>query len=256
MCTIVLLRRPGDGWPLMLAANRDEMLTRAALPPGRHWPDQPEVIAGQDLEAGGTWLGLNDRGLVAAISNRRGSLGPAPGMRSRGALPLKALAHDSAVRAAADLAELDVGLYRPFNLVIADCRDAFWLCNREGDDAIDCTAIPTGLSMLTAAELDDRTSDVFDLDEAVAEAEKLVPFVVALANDLLDQNLLRKRLVVVQRAEHPAIEEVIHPQQLRLGTHEGLVGSAGEEHREAPLLQRFKQAASAGHDHLVGLGLT
>ena len=158
MCTIVLLRRPGDGWPLMLAANRDEMLTRGTLPPGRHWPDQPEVVAGRDLEAGGTWLGLNDRGLVAAISNRRGSLGPAPGMRSRGALPLKALAHDSAVRAAADLAELDVGLYRPFNLVIADCRDAFWLCNREGADAIDCTAIPTGLSMLTAAELDDRTS--------------------------------------------------------------------------------------------------
>lgn len=158
MCTIVLLRRPGHGWPLMLAANRDEMLTRGTLPPGCHWPDQPQVIAGRDLEAGGTWLGLNDRGLVAAISNRRGSLGPARGMRSRGELPLKVLAHDSAARAAADLGELDAGLYRPFNLVIADCRDAFWLCKREGVAAIDCTAIPEGLSMLTAAELDDRTS--------------------------------------------------------------------------------------------------
>lgn len=158
MCTIVILRRPGHPWPLLLAANRDEMLSRTALPPGRHWPDRPRVIAGRDLEAGGTWLGLNDRGLVAAISNRRGSLGPAPGLRSRGELPLNALAHDRADRAAAAMAALDPGLYRPFNLVIADGDEAFWLCNREGAGAIDCSAIPTGLSMLTAAELDDPTS--------------------------------------------------------------------------------------------------
>ncbi len=158
MCTIVILRRPGHLWPLLVAANRDEMLSREAVPPGRHWPDQPDVIAGQDLRAGGTWLGLNDLGLVAAISNRRGSLGPAPGLRSRGEIPLKALAHESATRAAAALAALDAGLYRPFNLVIADSDDAFWLCKREGADAIERTAIPFGLSMLTAGELDDPTS--------------------------------------------------------------------------------------------------
>ena len=158
MCTIVILRRAGHPWPLLVAANRDEMLSRAALAPGRYWPEQPQVIAGRDLDAGGTWLGLNDHGMVAAISNRRGSLGPAPGLRSRGEIPLKALAHDKAASAAADLAALDAGLYRPFNLVIADREDAFWLCNREAADAIDCTVIPAGLSMLTVAELDDRTS--------------------------------------------------------------------------------------------------
>lgn len=158
MCTIVILRAPGHPWPLLIAANRDEMLSRQATPPGRHWPDQPDVIAGRDLEAGGTWLALNDHGLVAAISNRRGSLGPAPGLRSRGELPLKALAHDSASRAAAAMETLDPGLYRPFNLVIADRNDAFWLCRREAAEAIDCSAIPHGLSMLTAAELNDPTS--------------------------------------------------------------------------------------------------
>ena len=65
MCTIVLLRSPGQAWPLLVAANRDEMLTREALPPGRHWPDQPDVVAGRDLVAGGTWLGLNDQGPVS-----------------------------------------------------------------------------------------------------------------------------------------------------------------------------------------------
>ena len=158
MCTIVLLRAPGQAWPLLLAANRDEMLSREALAPARHWPDRPDVVAGRDLAAGGTWLGLNDQGLIAAISNRRGALGPAPGLRSRGELPLMALANGSATRAAEALATLDAGLYRPFNLILADCHEAYLLCNRQGAGAIDCSVIPDGLSMLTAAELDDQTS--------------------------------------------------------------------------------------------------
>ena len=49
MCTVVILRRPGHPWPLVFAANRDEMLDRPWRPPGRHWPERPEVVAG--LEA-------------------------------------------------------------------------------------------------------------------------------------------------------------------------------------------------------------
>ena len=67
MCTLVLLRRPGHDWPLVLAANRDEMIDRPARPPARHWPDRPEVVAGLDELAGGSWLGLNDHGVVAGI---------------------------------------------------------------------------------------------------------------------------------------------------------------------------------------------
>ena len=47
--------------------NRDEMKTRRSKPPGRHWPDRPEIIAGIDETAGGGWLGVNDFGVVAAI---------------------------------------------------------------------------------------------------------------------------------------------------------------------------------------------
>ena len=46
MCTVVLLIRPSCSWPLMLAANRDEMLDRVWDPPAAYWPDQPGVIAG------------------------------------------------------------------------------------------------------------------------------------------------------------------------------------------------------------------
>ena len=65
MCTIVLLRRVGNAWPLVLAANRDEMGDRPWVAPGRHWPDRADVVAGLDEHAGGTWLGVNDAGVVA-----------------------------------------------------------------------------------------------------------------------------------------------------------------------------------------------
>ena len=100
MCTLVLLRRPAHDWPLIIAANRDEMVDRPALPPARHWPDRSEIVAGLDRLAGGSWLGLNDWGVAAAVLNRQGSLGPAAGRRSRGELVLEALDHADAVAAA------------------------------------------------------------------------------------------------------------------------------------------------------------
>ena len=100
MCTVVLLIRPGHDWPVMLAANRDERLDRAWDAPAEHWGGHPGVIAGRDRTAGGTWMGINRHGVVAAVLNRQGSLGPAPGKRSRGDLPLLALQHHSAQAAA------------------------------------------------------------------------------------------------------------------------------------------------------------
>jgi len=87
MCTVVILRRPGHAWPIIIAANRDEMANRPWLPPGRHWPDRADVVAGIDQLAGGTWLGINDLGVVAGILNRRNSLGHDPRLRSRGSWP-------------------------------------------------------------------------------------------------------------------------------------------------------------------------
>ena len=125
MCTLVLLRRPGHQWPLILGANRDEMVGRPWQAPGRHWDDRPNVVAGLDELAGGSWLGVNDEGVVAAILNRVGTLGPAAGKRSRGELVLDALDYPDAAEAAEALAALDPEAHRPFNLVIADNRDAF-----------------------------------------------------------------------------------------------------------------------------------
>jgi hypothetical protein len=157
MCTVVLLRRPGHDWPLLIAANRDEMRDRPWRPPGRHWPDRPEVLAGFDELAGGSWFGLNDNGVVAAILNRRNTLGPAPGMRSRGELVLDALDHADARAAAEAVADLDAHAYRGFNLIVADQDAAFWVrsLGPDGPPRPDVTEIAPGLSMITAGDLDD-----------------------------------------------------------------------------------------------------
>lgn len=160
MCTVILLKRPTHPWPLLLGANRDEMEGRPWTPPARHWADRGDVTAGLDDLGGGTWLGVNDRGMVAGVLNRHGTLGPAPDKRSRGELPLEALDFESAQAAADALSHLNPGAYRPFNMVIADAQDAFWLAAREGENRIHVAPIPKGLHMLSAHDLDDTQGSV------------------------------------------------------------------------------------------------
>ena len=159
MCTVVILRQPNCPWPVIIAANRDEMSHRLWCPPARHWDEHPHVVAGIDEEAGGTWMGLNDDGLLAAVLNRPGSLGPAKGKRSRGELPLEALSHAEATEAAKAIAHLDGRAYRSFNMLIADARDAFWVRSTGDRAKVDILPVGTGISMLTANDLNDTQSD-------------------------------------------------------------------------------------------------
>jgi hypothetical protein len=157
MCTVVTLFRPGHPVPLLLAANRDEMLARAWDLPGAHWPEQPDVVAGRDHSGGGTWMGINRAGVVAAVLNRQGSLGPAPGKRSRGELPLLALREGSAAEAAHAISRLDAGLWRSFNMVLAD-RNGVIFVRGLGHGAVTAEALPAGLHMVTSRDPNDRHS--------------------------------------------------------------------------------------------------
>lgn len=184
MCTVLILRRPGHAWPLMIAANRDEMLDRPWRPPGRHWSDRPQVVAGLDELADGSWCGINDDGVLAAVLNREGALGPAAGKRSRGELVLDALDHADAPLDA--LSHLDTRAWRPFSLLIADNRDAWLLTHGNAEagsprvtaptgDRVAVTAIPAGWSMITARGLNNpacpRTRHFLPLFQAAAVPE-------------------------------------------------------------------------------------
>ena len=162
MCTLVILRRPGHRWPVLIGANRDEMIERPSKPPGRHWPDRPELTAGLDMLAGGSWLGINDWGVAAAVLNRHGSLGPAPDRRSRGELVLEALDHADAAAAAEALSHLDPEAYRTFNLIIADGSYGFWL-RHAGGPRIELRPLKEGLSMIAASDLDDLATRRLEL---------------------------------------------------------------------------------------------
>ncbi|MEE8506366.1 MAG: NRDE family protein [Kiloniellales bacterium] len=180
MCTVIVLRRPGHPWPLVLAANRDEMADRPWRPPGRHWPDRPHVVAGLDEKAGGSWLGLNDHGVVAGVLNRVDSLGSAKNKKSRGELVLEALDHSDATAAATQVSHLNAGDYRSFNMVVADNQNAFWLRNLDeergaegGPATIEVFELPPGLSMITARDRNDPTSP--RIHEHLPRLEKAEP---------------------------------------------------------------------------------
>ena len=158
MCTLVILRRPAHQWPLIIGANRDEMGDRPWAVPARHWPERPQTTAGLDKTGGGSWLGINDYGLIAGVLNRPGTLGPIAGKRTRGELVLEALDHADATTAADALCHINPDAYRPFNLVVADRFNAFWLCLKEGAKSVIKNPIPEGFSMITAHDLNDTTS--------------------------------------------------------------------------------------------------
>lgn len=154
MCTLIILRRPGHPWPLLLAGNRDELPDRPWAAPGRHWQDRPELVAGLDRLAEGSWMGINDHGLTSVVMNRAKSLGPDPLKRSRGELVLEALDHAEAAEAAQALSQLNPDAYRPFNLFIGDPQQAFWIRNADG--MIETEEITAGLHMLTSLDLNDE----------------------------------------------------------------------------------------------------
>ncbi len=158
MCTLLILNRPGHAWPLILGANRDEMAGRPWTAPGPHWPDRPGVVAGRDDLAGGSWLGVNARGVAAAMLNRQGTLGPEAGKRSRGELVLLALDQEAAADAAEVMAELNPRAYRPFNMVAADADGAYFIAHRGEDRGPEVRRLGEGLTMLTAREPDDPSS--------------------------------------------------------------------------------------------------
>ncbi len=157
MCTVVVLSRPGHDWPVMLAANRDEQLDRPWDRPAAWWPVVPGLVGGRDRTAGGTWMALNRHGVACCVLNRQGSLGPAPGKRSRGELPLIAMAQPHLAAAADAVTRLDAGQWRSFNLVLASHEGAVFVRGL-GHGRPEASPLLEGVAMVTAFDPNDTNS--------------------------------------------------------------------------------------------------
>ena len=157
--------------PLVVAANRDEFHARPATRCA-WWKDRPEILAGRDLEAGGTWMGVSRGRRFAAVTNYRGAR-EARARESRGALVTGALLGPSPGDFVADV-ERRAGEYSGFNLLAADDASLWWLSNRGGS----ARSLSSGVYGLGNTLLD--ADEVSDAKAAFAAAIQSTPSIEVL----------------------------------------------------------------------------
>ncbi len=149
MCVVALAWNTHARWRLLLIGNRDEAYARPSAPLA-HWADAPEILAGRDLEAGGTWMGVHASGRVAVVTNVRDPRA-AHERTSRGLLVSDFLhGGDPASQHAAALA-VDAARYRPFNLLLFDHESACFVSNHP---QVRARGLTPGLHGLSNGDMD------------------------------------------------------------------------------------------------------
>lgn len=150
MCLLVAAYDAHPDYRLVLLGHRDEFHARPAEPLG-WWPDQPGILAGRDLEAGGTWLGVGRNGRVGVVTNVRGKDALVPDAPTRGALVLDFLASSLPARGHASVLTEEAATYSGFNLLTFDGTSLAYVTNRPSSEA---QALAAGVYGLSNARLD------------------------------------------------------------------------------------------------------
>lgn len=131
MCLIVIGWRARPDMPLLVAANRDEWRDRPAEP-AHWWPDAPSILAGRDLKARGTWMGVTREGRFAAVTNFRDPSDRRSTARSRGGLVTEFLLSGDSPEAYLARVAAEAGEYNGFNLIVGDRASLWYFGSREG----------------------------------------------------------------------------------------------------------------------------
>ncbi len=147
MCTLVAIRNVHREFPLVIAANRDELTHRPSEAPAVRW-DHPRIRAGRDAERGGTWMGVTDDGFFVGVTNQRAWAPAHPGLRSRGEVVFDALRDNRAEAVIARLRALDPTQYNSFNLLFGDARELYVAYVRRDPAEVTIEAVPDGVHAL------------------------------------------------------------------------------------------------------------
>jgi uncharacterized protein with NRDE domain len=164
MCLIVVAWLARPDLPLVVAANRDEWRDRPAEP--AHWWDTPPILAGRDLKAGGTWMGITSAGRFAAVTNFRDPADKRSTARSRGTLITEFLEGDEPALDFAHALVRRAGDYNGFNLILGDGPSLVYFGSREGV----ARAIEPGVHGLSNHVLDEPWPKVVRGREAMTAA--------------------------------------------------------------------------------------
>lgn len=148
MCIIALAYQQHPDYPLLLAANRDEFFTRPTA--AAHWWQNHNMVAGQDLQAGGTWLGICRSGRVAALTNFRDPQAMRRNAPSRGKLVSDFLSGNDSSEEFINRLMPDLAQYNGFNLLLFDGGKLFYVSSVEqrGEQ------LPAGLYVVSNHVLD------------------------------------------------------------------------------------------------------
>ncbi len=170
MCLLIVLFQEVPDAPLIVAANRDERYDRPAEVMTVLRPGAPRILGGRDQLAGGTWLAVNEHGVVAGLTNQPSAAGRDPAKRSRGELPLAFAEYASASEAVNALqAKLRPGAYNPCWLLVGD-RHALYSVGITGQDRPEVGQLGRGLHVLENAPLPARSDKAAFVRQLVARA--------------------------------------------------------------------------------------
>jgi uncharacterized protein with NRDE domain len=160
VCLLIVLSRVDAQVPLVVAANRDERYDRPATAMVVLDAGPPRVLGGRDQLAGGTWLAVNEAGVVAGLTNRPVEGGRDPAKRSRGELPLRLTGFPTAGAAVSALAsEVDPAAYNPAWILVGDRRSLFSLDLSDGE-ALRVEELAPGLHVLENSPLGTTSAKV------------------------------------------------------------------------------------------------
>lgn len=185
MCLILFAWKKHPQYDLVLAANRDEFYNRPTQV-AQAWPAHPDMIAGKDLTAGGTWMGITRSGRFAALTNYRDPQNINPKAPSRGQLTKDFLLSDSSPAAYLQKVKSNDMSYNGFNLLVGD-QDSLWYYNNVNHKI---TPLAPGVYGLSNALLNDAWPKVIQGQERLAQilsSESLST--ASLLNLVLDQTI-------------------------------------------------------------------
>jgi len=183
MCLVLIAWRVHPRYPLIVAANRDEFYARPTEA-ARRWPGDSGMIAGRDLQAGGSWMGVDQRGRFAAVTNfRELEAGPADA-RSRGELVTDFLQGEVAAQDYLDHLARRAERYRGYNLLLAEGDELLCASNRGAP----IEPLPPGVHGVCNGALDSHWPKVLRGRQLLGDAlENREPSVETLFELLADQ---------------------------------------------------------------------